>query len=81
VAEIQNYVREKYNYKLNYDGGKPDELAKFAHEKMFKFTENMVGYFMEAVNRYTNSQNQKGRKPKDVWVLFVVEDSERNVMD
>jgi hypothetical protein len=51
---------------------------------MRKFAEKMSGYFKLAIEKYLSSIESKlglKREGRDPWVVFVVEDAERNVID
>ena len=57
-------------------------MIEFAAKKMGKFSENMIGYFKNAIELYTESMSKKfSHVSEDPWVLFVVENVERNVVD
>ena len=46
------------------------------------FTDNMIDYFNKAIQLYKQSLKDKyDIESKDPWVLFVVTDDERNVLD
>lgn len=55
VAEMQKYIRDKYQIPLNYARLPDDDLVRFAHDKMLQFSDNMVNYFKEAIDRYSKS--------------------------
>ena len=40
---------------MNYERLPDDDLIKFAHDKMLKFSDQMVDYFKEAIDRYKAS--------------------------
>jgi len=49
---------------------------------MENFTDDMLDSFREAITRYSESVMEKYQhKAEDPWVLFVVEEKERNVID
>ena len=49
---------------------------------MAKFTDEMCANFKVAINHYSKSVKERfEHEAKDPWVLFVVEDSERNLLD
>ena len=49
---------------------------------MSNFSQSMVQYFQRAIYEYKRTIKQKfDIEPKDPWVMFVVEDTERNVVD
>lgn len=90
VKAMQRYVKERYGgsdiqYRHEWADKGDDAVHAFARDKMSNFLQSMCGYFNEVIERYKASVKAKfpddasvGVKP---WVLFVVEDSERNVLD
>lgn len=49
---------------------------------MESFDLNMISYFNEAIQKYKASIKEKfALESADPWVLFVIEDCERNVID
>ena len=78
----------EYKYKINvnnypYDDPYFKESIQFANEAMTTFSDKMISYFKQSINLYKQSITQKYGKEftQEPWVLFVVEDSERNVID
>lgn len=78
----------EYKYKINvnnypYDDPYFKESIKFANEAMTTFSDKMISYFKQSIDLYKQSITQKYGKEftQEPWVLFVVEDSERNVID
>lgn len=54
----------------------------FATNKMGGFVENMVKHFVRAITEYKRTVKEKfNHDSQDPWVIFVVEDAERNVVD
>lgn len=94
VLEVQDYIRNKYGKDLNYcyekiDPNTNEELTPedkvivdYANNKQRSYIDNMVSNFKQAITLYKQSQKEKfGAEPEDPWVLFVVEEKERNVVD
>ena len=49
---------------------------------MKSFSSKMIGYFNIAIQNYKNSMKAKyDIESKNPWVLFVITDDERNVID
>ena len=92
LKDVQEYIRTKYEgqIKYNYSPINPSDYTSeedrktiaFASNQMDTFLESMVEYFQRAIKEYKRTLHEKfGIESKDPWVLFVVEDSERNVID
>lgn len=57
-------------------------IVDYANNKQRAFVDNMVSNFAQAINYYKQDQQEKfGNTPEDPWVLFVVDEKERNVVD
>ena len=82
---MQEYIRQKYSsdVKYNYERlSDSDEIQRFANSKMDTFSDSMIDYFAMAIEKYKASIQEKyGAQVLDPWVLFVVENKERNVVD
>ena len=92
VRKMHEYIRNKYGSDVNYlrDTLSPSALAdeedkeilRFGNDKQLTFMDDMLSSFKEALEHYSSSVKAKfGHQCEDPWVLFVVEDSERNVID
>ena len=63
------------------------EAVEFCNEKMKHFDANMIKYFNQAINLYKANVAAKfeldeaAQGARDPWVLFLIDDSERNVID
>ena len=91
VKFVQEYLRHKYEGQIeyNYKPLKPldfdADLARtveFGNTAQNSFTEKMVANFKTAMEHYKRTLKEKFNiESQDPWVLFVVEDKERNVVD
>ena len=81
VREMQKYIRGKYNHeiKYNYDPSKLEDdlgvnyikdLAQVFRDAIYCYKESMIERFPE---HSTNIE--------DIWVAFIVDPSERNIID
>ena len=74
VRTIQTYILDKYSdsLTLNYGPCLDDKLSA-------KNIEFMADVFYQSCQRYLMSRSDK--KPNDLWVLFVIDEGERNICD
>ena len=91
VKQVQSYIKQKYGDQLTYnyepinpkDHDEPESsIIEFGNSKMDTFLDSMVKNFDRAISEYKRTQKEKfGAESNDPWVLFVVEEKERNVID
>lgn len=92
LKSVQKYIHVKYSnvieyhYKeldpANFQSQKDKEIIDFCNNKQTNFLKDMASTFQTVIEMYKKTQQEKySRKPEDAWVLFVVEDVERNVVD
>ena len=81
VREVQAYIIDKYADKisLNYPEEVQDELSK-------SNIEAMAGVFYRSCQLYAGDKQRKylgepQLKPNQYWVLFVIDNNERNICD
>ncbi len=74
VRTIQNYILDKYSdsFNLNYGPCFDDNLSS-------NNIETMADVFHCSCQRYLQTRSDK--KHKDLWVLFVIDEGERNICD
>lgn len=89
---MQKYLREKYADEIdqNYSyitereglSQEDQEILNFGNNAMKDFSSKMISYFKIAIDNYKNSiKNKYNIESKNPWVLFVITDDERNVID
>ena len=89
---MQKYLREKYADEIdqNYSyitereglSQEDQEVLNFGNNAMKDFSSKMISYFKIAIENYKNSIKIKYNiESKNPWVLFVITDDERNVID
>ena len=92
VHLAHEYVRSKYGSDLqfNYDNNARDYSTQIKkdsqlnalhfHDPGHVYSEKLVGTFKQALTIYKRTMKY-GDATKDVWMLFVCEDDERNICD
>ena len=92
VGIMQRYIKEKYGDEIhqNYDfitdsssmSQEDQEILNFGNNAMKSFSSKMISYFNIAIQNYKLSMKTKYNiESKNPWVLFVITDDERNVID
>lgn len=91
VNQVQAYIRQKYENdpivygrkQLEQDtAGVNPHILQFGQNAMSQFSDNMIGHFKRAIDFYKASVSTKFKMPSDdPWVLFVIDEAERNVID
>jgi hypothetical protein len=87
VSFLQKYIKDKYSdvIEYNYETIEEEEAngpVDFSGPKMQDYTKNMIGYFNHAIELYKESVKSKfSHVVEDPWVLFVIEEVERNLTD
>ena len=76
VREVQNYVKNKYKNDITFAYADND-IEKDGLEKTY--ISDIAGVFKRAISLYRSSTNKHDQD--DIWVLFVIENSEKNVCD
>ena len=91
VKGVQSYIKDKYEDIINYNyeplnpdnfNGSDVETIRFANEAQGSFVNNLVINFKRTIDEYKRTLLEKFQiDSKDPWVLFVIEEKERNVID
>jgi len=94
VGIMQQYIRDKYGdeIKQNYQyiekkeglSEEDQQILSFGNNAMKDFSTKMIGYFKIAIDSYvTNMKSKYDDYNSEAlpWVLFVITDDERNVID
>ena len=92
VHHMHEYVRRKYGADLNFNYDKPendywsfiksdpDLKSLHYHQGDHHYSTKLAESFKHALQLYCRSVQHTG-DPRDIWVLFVCEDDERNLCD
>lgn len=90
VKYLQKYINDKYNFKQHYPELQPSAFAEDLDKKILDYGQNsmkeyenrMIQDFAHAIQLYKDSLVKKfNRQSSEPWVLFIIEEKERNVVD